>query len=108
MAFGRPLNEFGYQLLAHCERQGKSIHLVAREAKLKAVSRIYYAISPRSGNRRSTPLSEKELKAIISALGLPVEAGERLMLVAQIEEAPECLREYVRHLENCNPTHRKT
>lgn len=101
MAVVGPLNEFGYLLSKHCERQGTSIIAVSRLAGIKGTSRIYYAIRSKhaSSKRRATPLSEDELVRLASALKLSVEASEELIITAQLEMVPPRLRKYIRRLE---------
>ena len=102
MPLRRPLNEFGHYLLKLCEQRERSIHDVARAARLKGISRIYYAISAKSETARSTPLTEDELIRIAETLKLSVEGQEELIITAQLASAPQRLRRYVRRLEACN------
>jgi len=105
MSLTRPLNEFGHLLLKHCERNGRTIHDVAREAKLKGITKIYFAISVKTKSQRSTGLSEADLVRIANVLNLPAESQEELIITAQLVKAPEKLRQYVRRLEQRNPPH---
>lgn len=100
--YNRPLNEFGHLLLKHCERQGRTIYDVAKAAKIKGVTKIYFAISQKSPKQRSTPLSDADLERIAKALHLEGEALEELVLTAHLTKAPERLRQYVRRLEQRN------
>jgi hypothetical protein len=101
-----PLNAFGHLLLKHCERQGKTLRQLSKLAGLKGSSGLYYAIRPRGVKRkggsrlRSTPLGEADLVALSRALRLSVEAEQELVITAQIENAPERLRLYIRQLES--------
>lgn len=104
MSLAGHLNAFGYLLLKHCERQGKTLREIAHLSGLKGTSRIYYAIRPKAPNRRTTPLSEEELVRLAKALHLSVEGEEELVITAQLEASPPRLRKYVRKLEATKPT----
>lgn len=104
MTVSGPLNEFGYLLSKHCERQGLSIFAVSQLAGITGNSRIYYAIRPKhlSVKKRATPLSEEELVRLARVLKLSVEGEEELVITAQLEVVPPRLRRHIRRLESGN------